>query len=153
MKTIFAVSFYCAAVIERNPEGWNEETYYEAAQDDKGNYTDNDAAVGRFAAEVEAGEEAVRTFFTVYRVDGEGLSHAVSDHTDRDEARQIAALLNAGLLVPGARSTLLEIAENEATCDCDITGWHGEGHATLCPISIAKGEITRIDKVLECSKR
>ena len=103
----FATAFYCAAVIERTPFAGSEETYCEAAYDEIAQrYTDDDAAVARFSAEVEAGEEALRTFFSVYRIDGEGLSHIVGDFTDREEARHIAALLNRGLRLADTRGAL-----------------------------------------------
>lgn len=106
MNTDFAVSFYCAAVIERGYPDSVRGCHCESASDD------SDRSVARWAAEVEAAHGVdIRTFFTVYRIDGEGLHYAVSDHRDRAEARQIAALLNAGLQVPDLLQTCRRVAK------------------------------------------
>ncbi len=89
------VSFYTAVVTEFGTHA-DEVTTIEAQADD------SDGAVTRAHERARSTSADARVFFTVYGRVPDGRSLAVADFLYRDDAREIADLLNAGLAAKGS---------------------------------------------------
>lgn len=96
-------SFYVAVVVERRQPGTDEtliDVYPDASAEN----------ILRAFAEVEAGEEAIRAFFTVYGREPGGCVTALIDTCDQMDADTLAAALNGHVAAPRLHEAIADIA-------------------------------------------
>lgn len=92
------LSFYVAAVVQHHSDG---EGFFVEAQPD-----DSPESVEAARQIVEASPYESASYFTVYGRREDGTTEAIADRAQRADAREIAALLTAGL--PSERSLIEE---------------------------------------------